>query len=208
MRRSTLVLALAAMLLLVAAPAGAAPVDKQVAPVFELGEGVPPGEPTGEPVGTARLLRFDRGVMGHIKVDDDDLEPRDTFTVWAMVTEPGHTDPDDTDPDAPVTEIGFAGGGIVNGSGTLNVKVRLSVGPLEGFPGPAGDGLEDPRNAEIVFILRTHGPAVPGIVDQQTSTLMGGCNYDPEEFGDFGDPGPSPFDCVDLYGAAFPAPGT
>ncbi len=192
MRRSVLTVALTAMLVLVAGPAGAAPLQRQQAPIVEMEAG-------GETVGTARLYRSDRTVRAHLRVDD--LQPGGTFTVWAMVVNPGETEPD----------IGFAGGGVVNRSGRLNVTAQLRTGDLTGFPDElgmaSGAGLTDARGATIVFVLRSHGPAVPGLVAEQTSTFMGGCDYalvPALTEGTYGAPGA--FACADLFTATFEPP--
>ncbi len=153
----------------------------------------------GEAVGTARLSRSAETLSAHIKVSG--LQRDDTFTVWAMVTDPGEAGPD----------IGFAGGGVVNGGGQLHLKVELEAGDLAGFPAElgmaSGDGLDDPRGATVTFVLRSHGPAVPGLVAEQTTTFMGGCNYalvpalTPGSYG-----APGAFACADLFTATFEPP--
>lgn len=38
-----------------------------------------------------------------------------------------------------------------------------------------GNELLDAKGAEIHFVIRTHGQAIPDLVDEQISTLNGGC---------------------------------
>ncbi len=38
-----------------------------------------------------------------------------------------------------------------------------------------GGGLQKPMSAEIHFVVRTHGPAIPGKVDSMLYTVNGGC---------------------------------
>ena len=44
-----------------------------------------------------------------------------------------------------------------------------------------GEGLIDAQEAEIHILLRSHGPAIPGIVNEQIDSYLGGCtdNFDP-----------------------------
>jgi hypothetical protein len=36
-------------------------------------------------------------------------------------------------------------------------------------------GLLDARRAEVISVLKTHGPATPGLVSEQLHTFAGGC---------------------------------
>lgn len=56
-----------------------------------------------------------------------------------------------------------------------------------------GRGLTNPTQAEIHAVVRTHGPVIPGMVDEQIHTFNGGC-----------DPGqPNEGQCQDLQFTAF-----
>jgi hypothetical protein len=50
-----------------------------------------------------------------------------------------------------------------------------------------GAGLTNPRGADIHFVLRTHGPAQPGLLATQLQTFGGGCHDTTEELGTPGD---------------------
>lgn len=55
--------------------------------------------------------------------------------------------------------------------------------------------------AEIHLVLRTHGPAIPGVIPEMRTTSEAGCT--PESSFGFGD---GPNECADLQAAGFPAP--
>jgi hypothetical protein len=156
----------------------------------------------GTEVGEARLRRTEDAAIASIIVDDAALNSGDTYTVWAMVTNPGDVTPD----------IGYAGSGMVF-NGTLRAVAYLRQGDLTGFPDElgmaSGAGLADPRTAGITFVLRNHGPREPGLLKDQLTTFLGGCDYSlvqplAETAPKYGEPGN--FACVDLFLATFAAP--
>ena len=156
----------------------------------------------GAEVGEARLRRTESAAIASIIVEDDALNSGDVYTVWAMVTNPGDTTPD----------IGYAGGGIVS-NGTLRAVAHLRQGDLIGFPDElgmaSGAGLDDPRTAGITFVLRNHGPREPGLLKDQLTTFLGGCDYSlvpplAETAPKYGEP--SDFACIDLFLATFAPP--
>ena len=59
-----------------------------------------------------------------------------------------------------------------------------------------GSGIEDARTAEIHFVVRTHGPVIPGRVREMTTTIFGGCSDAPAGVPALGSPGPN--DCADF----------
>jgi hypothetical protein len=186
-------------LLLAAAPAQADTVAQQI-PLRQTTAVVTLSD--GTEVGEAQLRRTAQGVIGWITVDGAALNTGDTYTVWAMVSNPGDATPD----------IGYAGAGIVF-NGTLRAFVYLRAGDLVGFPDElnmaSGAGLIDPLTAEITFVLRNHGPREPGLLHDQLTTFMGGCDYSlvpplADAAPKYGEP--SDFACVDLFAASFAPP--
>jgi hypothetical protein len=156
----------------------------------------------GTGVGEARLRRTEDAAIASIVVDDAALNSGDTYTVWAMVTNPGETTPD----------IGYAGSGMVV-NGTLRAVAYLRQGDLTGFPDElgmaSGAGLVDPRTAGITFVLRNHGPRQPGLLKDQLTTFLGGCDYSlilelADTAPKYGEP--SDFACIDLFLATFAPP--
>lgn len=72
----------------------------------------------------------------------------------------------------------FGGGNIAGNAGTLTIAGSIKVGSTKGCePGlPCNSGLTDVDGAEIHLVVRTHGQAVPGYVNDQIDSFNGGCN--------------------------------
>lgn len=90
---------------------------------------------------------------------------------------PGLTPPGFGDGNAAAqSSQGYAAGHVVGGSGRATFAGRLVEGqPFQPGPGSFGPGLLDPERAEIHLVIRTHGPAIPGMVDYQIHSFNGGC---------------------------------
>ena len=93
------------------------------------------------------------------------------------------------------SEVTFAAGNIVGGEGTATFAGTVRAGAVPG--GWFGNGLTNPRGAEIHLIVQDHGPKIAGLVANQLSTVRGGCTdaslpvlYPPAAFAD-GIPGPN-----------------
>lgn len=164
---------------------------------------------------TASLLRNPSGVR--MRIHTNGLQAGDTFTVWWVI----FNNPDEcenpvdgltacSEPDLfnPATgpSILYAAGNIVGGTGTSTFADALQVNDVSGCQPPwdefdlCGAGLEDPYASEIHLIVRTHGPKIPGMVNEQINTFAGGCT--PESSFGAGD---GPNECADLQFAAFMA---
>lgn len=132
--------------------------DRQ--PVFEIGDET-------AVTGRSWLLRTDRGIFAVLRTGR--LVRGDAYTVWAVVfNEPGGCIDgcDAGDLANPAAEaVSMPGGGRVAPGRRATFVVRV----------PAGADLTDPHGAEIHFVVRTHGPAIPGLVHEQITTLNGGC---------------------------------
>ena len=106
----------------------------------------------------------------------------------------------------------YADGSLVGGNGHARFADQLRVGEVRDScidffvdlePGLEGEdhGLTDPQGAEVHLVVRSHGPRIPGEVDQQLRTFAGGC----EEFLPAGAPDQlDPGQCTDLQFAVFP----
>ena len=81
-------------------------------------------------------------------------------------------------------EVMYAGGLVVGKNGKGNFKGRLYAGDITpesmntsfGFPSVGGLAVGNTFGAEVHIVLRTHGPAVPGLVNDQISSYAGGCD--------------------------------
>ena len=71
-----------------------------------------------------------------------------------------------------------ATGHLVSAVGNANFGARLLPGgPYSGeviFEGPEPE-LTNPAGALIVLVIRYHGPAIPGMLNEQFTTFLGGC---------------------------------
>ena len=118
-------------------------------------------------IGHSELLRSHRGVTAFLETRG--LERGHTYTVWAVIFNnpdacEGLCDSSDlASPDVDGASV-FATGRLARrDQATFWIRLRV------------GDALIEPMKAEIHFVVRSHGPAIPGLVGEQTSTLNGGC---------------------------------
>ena len=179
-------------------------------------------DPTQD-VGDAYLIRGSRGVLLGARLTDQ--VPGEIYTMWwgifnapELCTTPNSCGLVDFGNPSAGLAIGYAGGGMVNASGVLEITGQLQAGepmtryPFAQFqpfiPALTETTMFDSRDAEVWVFLRSHGPAVPGLIDNALRTFYGGCAYDPWTAGtepQFGEPGPNT--CSDQYYVAFPAAG-
>lgn len=135
-------------------------------------------------VGSSRLTRNRNGVS--MTLQTTGLDPGSATTNWWIVwnaPENCSTSPcseaDLFDP-AVVSDVIYAAGNVVGGNGKSAFAAHLSEGdnsgsifPAFGLPSP---GLIDAEKAEIHLVVRTHGQAIPGLINAQIHTFAGGCS--------------------------------
>ncbi len=148
----------------------------------------------------AQLVTTDSGAS--LQVQTSGLTPGHAVTVWWVIfnypenCSGGVCGADDAFPPpgnvAAGASVSFATGHVIGGSGRANFGAHISAG---GSAAPWTVGLLEPRTAEYHFVLRDHGPALPGIVNEQILTAGGGCNNIPPFTGDF--------TCVDVQAGMF-----
>ena len=156
-------------------------------------------------VGSSRIKRGDRHV--NVTLEAGGLEPGTAATLWAVVFNDASAcvgecdDPDLFDNAATMADLMFVAGSVADGQGRIRFAGRLGEGstvgtimPLFGLP---AYGVMDTDVSEIHLVVRSHGPVLPGLVDEQTSTFNGGCTGFGAEFG-----APGPNECADLYYAS------
>lgn len=151
----------------------------------------------------ATLVRNKNGVRVNIRTND--LVPRNTYSVWMVVFDapencevPNECTLDDLgNPVGPMaTVFGAVGGGLAGGNGQATFASHAKPGD-EANDVLLGDGsLDNPLTAEIHLVIRTHGPAIPGMINEQTATYNAGC-----ELGE-----PNEGLCEDLQFTVFPPP--
>ena len=86
------------------------------------------------------------------------LIPGNAYTLWYVIFGEVPGRPSST----------YAGGLVVGKNGKAKFSAHKSV----------GDMFDNPLTAEIHLALRTHGPAIPGMIELQITTMDGGCNDD------------------------------
>ena len=81
-------------------------------------------------------------------------------------------------------EVMYAAGHVVGNNGKGNFSAHLNAGDdtpesmntAFGFPSVGGLRVGNTFDAEVHIVLRTHGPTVPGLVNDQISSYAGGCD--------------------------------
>jgi hypothetical protein len=156
------------------------------------------------PGGLSSLATFEEGAA--MSLVTTGLEPGDTMTIWWIVfnnpeacahgegpAQCGEGDLLMMGGDEAVSgTVLYATGSVIGPSGEGHFSAYLATEDTTYVLGD-GPGLTNPLGAEIHFVVRTHGPAVPGLVGEQVLTFGGGCNNAPEGTGAPGD-----FACTDL----------
>lgn len=180
-RRSTIAIAAsaAAMLTLSAAPVSAAPADHSGTALITLPPTAPP-----DVVGAAALVRTDNGLSA--RVDAQALSPGHVVTLWWVVFNdpdgctagiPGVTRCGEPDALAGNGDVGvFQGTGrLVGGEGKATFADHLRTGDTADLVTTHGEPLADPRGAEVILVLKDHGPKIPALTNEMLSTFAGGC---------------------------------
>ena len=119
-------------------------------------------------VGSSKIVRNQNGV--NVTVNTSGLEPGSAVTIWLVIfNNPGTPGPPD--------DVIYGAGHVVGGNGTAHFAAHLNEGDSGGslFPQPS-PGLIDAETAEIHIVVRSHGPAIPGMIPEQIHTLEGDCD--------------------------------
>lgn len=141
-------------------------------------------------VGVSTLVRNKDNVL--TTVSTSGLTPGHTMTLWWVVInnpaaceyQGGELDgvpcnmPDLFNPEVQAAVL-FADGDVVNAGGRATFTSRLyegeapgSIADLLGIPAIS---MFDANAAEIHLVVRSHGPAIPGQVEEQLGSFAGGC---------------------------------
>jgi hypothetical protein len=139
--------------------------------------------------GTATLHRNKNGITANFKANN--LKPG-AYTIWWVIwnspqnciTPGGCIEDDFGTPVAVEVEVMYAGGHVVGKNGKGNFSAHLNAGDDTpesmnesfGFPSVGGLAVGNTFDAEVHVVLRTHGPAVPGLINEQISSYAGGCD--------------------------------
>jgi hypothetical protein len=117
----------------------------------------------GAMVGTSTLTRTDSGIS--FSLSTTGLQAGHAVTIWWMVFNP--------DPDGSVS-VQYAAGHVIDEGGAAEFGGYLQEGDTDGVIN-GGPGLLDATGANVVLVVRDHGPADPDTVTQQIQTF-GACN--------------------------------
>ena len=115
----------------------------------------------GATVGTSTLTRTGSGIAFSLQTSG--LQAGHAVTVWWMVF----------NPDSSVS-VQYAAGHVIDQDGAAEFGGHLQVGDTDGVIN-GGPGLLDAQGANVVLVVRDHGPTDPGRVDEQIHTF-GVCN--------------------------------
>jgi hypothetical protein len=115
----------------------------------------------GAVVGTSTLTRTDSGIS--FSLSTTGLQGGHAVTIWWMVF----------NPNGPLS-VQYAAGHVIDEGGAAEFGGYLQEGDTDGVIND-GPGLLDATGANVVLVVRDHGPAKPGIVEQQIHTF-GACN--------------------------------
>lgn len=163
-------------------------------------------------IGEAQLKRQARGITAKYRTDG--LIPGHTYTLWWVIWNkpenciayPGPCDaPDFAIADEVAVEVMYAAGRKANGKGEAVLTAHLNRDNASGtindlFGLSSYGGLHDPYAAEVHLVLRSHGPAIPGQLDDQISSYLGGCTVFLPDFTEVPD---EEGECADLHFAIF-----
>lgn len=159
--------------------AAGASAERSTSPVLRLAD-VLGGSPV--PVGASTLVRNDNGLSA--RLDTTALPSGHIVTLWWVV----FNDPDGCRAGIPSvsncgpadTHLGRGGvsllratGRIANDDGAARYGAHLRI--RDTSRALSGDGLLDTRGAEVILVLKTHGPKLRGLVSEQLHTFAGGC---------------------------------
>lgn len=144
-------------------------------------------------VGRSHLVRTDSGVIATYRTSG--LQASEALTLWWVVfNDPGGcTGPCgedeifvDGDPqkglnwagiEAADIVAGYADGVVSDAKGRAFMKASVQTGgDVDEIIFGDGPILKDSITAEIHLVARSHGPAVPGLIDVQIGSYAGGCD--------------------------------
>ena len=136
---------------------------------------------TMEKVGSSNLTLRNNGVSFSIK--STQLIPGNAYTLWmAVFNNPEECGNDGCgaadlgNPDVQ-GDVLYSAGSLSGGTGKATFAGNRNAGDNSGsLFGPDAPGIIDTHKAEIHFVIRDHGPKIPGAIREQISTVGGGCD--------------------------------
>ena len=162
-----------------------------------------------EKVGVAKLFRYRQGIA--VSMRSKALLPGHTYTIWwVSFNEPTNCgsapcgEADIANPEVKC-EIMYATGKVVKSGTTGHFRAFLKEGDSSGsinslFNLPEYGGLLDSYQAEVHMIIRSHGPIIEGLVEEQIGSFDGGCSTSLPAFTEVPD---EEGECADIQYATF-----
>jgi hypothetical protein len=108
-------------------------------------------------MGTSTLVRTGSGIA--FSLSTSGLQVGHAVTIWWMVFNPNGS-----------LSVQYAAGHVIDDSGVAEFGGALQEGDTDGVIN-GGPGLLDAQKANVVLVVRDHGPADPGRVNQQIHTF-------------------------------------
>lgn len=170
----------------------------------------------GEVTGTSTLHRSNNGITINYKTSG--LTPGYAYTLWWVIwnkpqncdTPGACTDADFLIADQVEVEVLYGGGHVVGNNGKGNFSAHLNVdddsdtiNDLFGLPPAGGLQTGNTLSAEVHAVLRSHGPKIPGLVNEQIGSYVGGCT-DPFAIAPFTEIPDAVGECGDIEFAIHP----
>ena len=139
--------------------------------------------------GTSTLTRNDTKISVSYKTAG--LIPGHAYSLWWVIWNnpqdcavPGACDePDFNTPEMVGVDVLYATGLVVGTDGSVTFTAELIAGgeyqsanQYMELPPAGGLKLGNSRSAEVHLALRSHGPVIPGMVDDQIGSYLGGCS--------------------------------
>jgi hypothetical protein len=145
-----------------------------------------------EQKGTSQLVRTSSGVS--FRLSTTGLEPGTVHTLWMVIfNQPENCVVEDCGADDLFNadanpDLAYGAGIVIGSSGRATFAGHRTEGDNTGsimqeWLGLEEPGLVDAREAEIHFVVHSHGPKIPGLVDEMLHTFNAGCG--PEFAGGF-----------------------
>ncbi len=168
----------------------------------------------GGVVGTSVLHRNKNGITANFSASG--LEPGHAYTLWWVVWNAPENCANYPDPceeadfgiaDEVQVEVLYAAGNLVGNNGVGHFSAHLSENDddqsinADIFGLPEFGGLLDAETAEIHMVLRSHGPAISGMVNDQIDSYEGGCTTFLDPFTEIPD---AIGECADIYFSIHP----
>ena len=127
----------------------------------------------------SQLVRNPNGLT--LTIHTSDLPPG-AYTVWWVIenypqycTERPCSSADEANP-LVQTSVFNATGHVVGNTGAGNFGAWIGIGGPYSGEVLFGPGLLNPLGADVYLVVRYHGPVIPGMIKEQTTTFDGGCS--------------------------------